>query len=214
MKIRVKITNASNMTYFKCAKDTIKEIELEDYVRCVVASEIGNASLEACKAQAVACRSYAIARGVLQGKIISDDARVAQAYIASRNNYSRCNEATEATKGQVLLYDGKCADTYYSHSNGGRTYSYEEVWGGMKNYLIAREDQWTAADGAKKNGHGVGLSQVGAKYAANHGVNYRTILNFYYPNTVLSTVDINTRTMLEEVRSIIRQSIEKIKEGL
>ena len=50
MKIKVKITTASNMKYFNCAKGTIKEIELEDYVRCVVASEIGNASLEACKA--------------------------------------------------------------------------------------------------------------------------------------------------------------------
>jgi peptidoglycan hydrolase-like amidase len=50
MKIRVKITTTSNMNYFNCAKGTIKEIELEDYVRCVVASEIGKASLEACKA--------------------------------------------------------------------------------------------------------------------------------------------------------------------
>ena len=48
MKIKVKITTSSNMKYFNCAKDTIKEIELEDYIKCVVASEIGNASLEAC----------------------------------------------------------------------------------------------------------------------------------------------------------------------
>jgi len=73
MKIKVKISTASNMKYFNCAKGTIVEVEFEDYIRCVVASEIGKASLEACKAQAVACRTFAAARGVLDGKPISDD---------------------------------------------------------------------------------------------------------------------------------------------
>jgi len=59
MKIKVKITTAGNMKYYNCAKNTIQEIELEDYVRCVVASEIGNSSIEACKAQAVAARTFA-----------------------------------------------------------------------------------------------------------------------------------------------------------
>lgn len=74
MKIKVKITTATNTKYYGCASGTIKEIELEDYIKCVVASEIGNASLEACKAQAVACRTFACQRGVLEGKVISDDA--------------------------------------------------------------------------------------------------------------------------------------------
>lgn len=50
MKIKVKITTSNNMKYFNCAKNTVKEIEFEEYIKCVVASEIGNASLEACKA--------------------------------------------------------------------------------------------------------------------------------------------------------------------
>ena len=91
MKIKVKINTASNMKYFNCAKGAIIEVELEDYVRCVVASEIGKASLEACKAQAVACRTFAASRGVLEGKAISDDASKAQAYIAARNYYDICN---------------------------------------------------------------------------------------------------------------------------
>ena len=53
MKIQVKITTSENMKFFNCAKDTIKEIEFEDYVAAVTAAEIGNAPLEACKAQAV-----------------------------------------------------------------------------------------------------------------------------------------------------------------
>jgi len=61
MKIRVRITTNENMKYFNCEKDTIKEIEFEDYIICVVAGEMGNAPAEALKAQAIASRSYAYA---------------------------------------------------------------------------------------------------------------------------------------------------------
>jgi peptidoglycan hydrolase-like amidase len=47
MKIKVKITTTENIKYFNCEKNTVKEIELEEYVYTVVASEIGNAPEEA-----------------------------------------------------------------------------------------------------------------------------------------------------------------------
>ena len=72
MKIKVKITTNENMKYFNCTSGTIKEIELEEYIKCVVASEIGNVSINACKAQAIASRTFAVSRGVLEGKVISD----------------------------------------------------------------------------------------------------------------------------------------------
>ena len=75
--MKVKITTASNMKYYECMKGTIIDVDLEDYVTCVVASEVGDAPLEACKAQAVAARSFAIARGVLSGKVISDSSSTA-----------------------------------------------------------------------------------------------------------------------------------------
>lgn len=207
MKIKVKITTSNNMKYYGCASGTIKEIELEDYIKCVVASEIGNASIEACKAQAVACRTFACQRGVLEGKVISDDASKAQAFRADRNNYKNCNAAVEATKGQVLMYGGQYIGAYYCHSNGGRTYSCEEVWGSKRNYLIARKDEWTLASSAKKNGHGIGLSQVGAKYAGEHGVGYRDILSFYYPYTTLKTIE--TKSRQEENYTQIIKAAEK-----
>lgn len=203
MKIKVKITTAGNRKYFNCASGTIKEIELEDYIRCVVASEIGNASLEACKAQAVAARTFACQRGVLDGKIISDDASKAQAFRADRTNYSNCNAATEATKGEVLMYGGKYIGAYFSHSNGGRTYSCEEVWGSKRPYLIARKDEWTLASGVKKNGHGIGLSQAGAKYAGANGVGYREILSFYYPYTTLKKLEMKQEDE-EDYTEIVR----------
>ena len=48
MKIKVKITTSGNMKYYGCEKGTIKEIEFEDYVKCVVASEIGYVFFEVC----------------------------------------------------------------------------------------------------------------------------------------------------------------------
>ena len=220
MKIKVKITTSGNMKYYGCAKDTIKEIELEDYIKCVVASEIGNASIEACKAQAVASRTFACQRGVLEGKIISDDSSKAQAFRADRTNYKNCNAAVEATAGQVLTYGGQYIGAYYCHSNGGRTYSCEEVWGSKRNYLVARKDEWTAATGIKKSGHGIGLSQVGAKYAGEHGVGYRDILSFYYPYTTLKQIEKSEkeieydRKVVEEIKVRVQLAIEQIKEGL
>ena len=38
-------------------------------------------------------------------------------------------------------------------------------------------------------GHGVGMSQAGACYMAGQGTNYRDILSWYYPGTVLVTQD-------------------------
>lgn len=216
MKIKVRITTAENMKFYGCKKDTIKEIELEDYVAIVVASEIGNAPLEACKAQAVASRTYAIQFGVLEGKAISDSAAKAQAFRAPRNNYDKCIQATKETEGMVLKYGGKYAGTYFCHSNGGRTYSSEEVWGGVRNYLVARKDDWTAATNQKKNGHGVGMSQVGAIYAANHGIGFKEILSFYYPKTTLAQIKISEydAAILDEIRVRVEIALKTLKEGL
>ena len=219
MKIKVKITTPSNMKYFKCASGKIVEVELEDYVRCCVASEIGKAPLEACKAQAIACRTFACSRGVLDGKAISDDAGKAQAYIAARDYYEVCKAAKE-TEGQVLMYGGRYCTTYFSHSNGGRTYACEEIWNQKKPYLIARKDEWTQKSGVKRNGHGIGLSQAGAKYAGEHGVGYREILSFYYPYTTLKEIQMTIdgedyhRKVLEDIKTRVEIALKEIGEAL
>ena len=205
------------MNYYGCEKNTIKEIELEEYVAIVVASEMGNAPEEALKAQAIASRSYACAQGVLSGKVIADTASKAQAFRAPRCNYKNCQAATQATAGQVLMYGGRYATTYFCHSNGGRTYSSEEVWGGKRNYLVSRKDEWTTE---KKNGHGVGMSQVGAIAAAKKGIKFRDILSFYYPKTTLQQIEMSledqeyVRKVLEDVKVRVQLAMKQLKEGL
>lgn len=190
MKIHVSITRQENAEFFNAAIGDVVEVEFEDYVAAVVASEIGNSPLEACKAQAIAARTFAINRGVLKGKTISDASSTAQAYRAKRNNpavYPNSIQGTKDTAGLVLYYNGKPIDAVYSANNGGRTTSSRERWGNTCVYLIAQDDPWDAADGQAKRGHGVGLSQRGAMYAASNGADFKQILSFYYPNTVIMT---------------------------
>lgn len=215
MKIKVKITTESNMRYYNCVKNSIIEVEFDEYIACVVASEIGNAPLEACKAQAIASRTFAVARGVLEGKAISDNASSAQAYIASRNNYNVCNQAAKETSGLIVKYGNEDCTTYFCHSNGGRTYACEEVWTQKKPYLVSRQDEWTQKSGVAKSGHGIGLSQAGAKYAAKQGVSYRNILEFYYPGTVLAKItteeDEYYHKIMEEIKVRVKLALKEIE---
>jgi peptidoglycan hydrolase-like amidase len=50
MNIKVKMTTNENIKFYNCPKGTIKEVDFEDYVAIVVASEMGNAPAEALKA--------------------------------------------------------------------------------------------------------------------------------------------------------------------
>lgn len=183
MLIKVKLTRSENLDYY--GKDEI-EIDIEEYLKGVVPAEVGNAALEAGKAQAVAARTFALYRYQSKGSI-SDKSSTDQAFRASRfsNSYARAHQAVEDTKGEVLYYNNKIVtNAHYSAMNGGRTYSSEERWGGKRAYLIAQEDPWDyAVSQGKKNGHGVGMSQTGAKYAASIGIEYDEILAFYYPGT-------------------------------
>ncbi len=183
MLIKVKLTRSENLDYY--GKDEI-EIDIEEYLKGVVPAEIGNAVLEAGKAQAVAARTFALYRYQSKGSI-SDKSSTDQAFRASRfsSSYARAHQAVEETKGEVLYYNNKIVtNAHYSAMNGGRTYSSEEKWGGKRAYLIAQEDPWDyAVSQGKKNGHGVGMSQTGAKYAASIGIKYDEILAFYYPGT-------------------------------
>jgi peptidoglycan hydrolase-like amidase len=187
--INVTVTRKENAEYHHCSIGDTVQVEFEQYVAAVVASEVGNSHIEACKAQAVAARTFAISRGVLRGRAISDDSSSAQAYRAARFNstgFSRALAGAKETAGEILVFNGEPARAVYSANNGGRTTSSQERWGSTFPYLIAQDDPWDAADGKAKYGHGVGMSQRGAMWAAKNGTGYRDILAFYYPGTAIA----------------------------
>ncbi len=192
MTIKIKITRQENAGFFNAKIGDVVEVDFEQYVAAVVASELASGSLEAMKAQAVAARTFACCLGAAEGKAVSDSSSTAQAYRAARydqTHYPRCILATAETAGLILTYRGKPANTVYSDSNGGRTVSAAERWGSGRPYLPAKNDPWDySATKGNRRGHGVGMSQQGAKRMAEEGLGYREILDFYYPGTELTAL--------------------------
>jgi SpoIID/LytB domain protein len=121
----------------------INAVGLEAYLLGVVAREMPKEwPLEALKAQAVAARSYALARRV-KGKPFDlyADWR-SQVYGGIPAEASRSSEAVQATARQVLTYDGKVATTFFFSSSGGRTATGAEVFGLDLPYLVSVDDHW------------------------------------------------------------------------
>lgn len=88
--------------------------------------------------------------------------------------------AVDATRGQIVTYQGKLAVTPYYSRSDGRTRSWGEVWYGGSQYpwLISVPVPWD--NGRTLWGHGVGLSASGALGMANDGKNYEEILKYFY----------------------------------
>lgn len=121
----------------------INFVALEAYLRGVVAREMPKHwPLEALKAQAVAARTYALAK-VLKGKPFDlyADWR-SQVYGGIPAEAPRATEAIQATARRVVLYQGGIATTFFFSSSGGRTASGAEVFGFDLPYLVSVDDHW------------------------------------------------------------------------
>ena len=121
-------------------------VGLEAYLKGVVPAEMPSAwSSEALKAQAVAARSYALAN-LAKGKDydLYADTR-SQVYGGLDAEVPATNDAVDATKGEVVLYDGKVADTLFFSTSGGRTASAAEATGTGIPYLVSVVDPYDTA---------------------------------------------------------------------
>jgi stage II sporulation protein D len=102
--------------------DAINVVEIEDYVRGVVAEESpASWPIEALKAQAVAARSYGLSTGIRGGTFdLYDDTR-SQAYGGVGAETAKTDRAVSATHLQVVMYGGKIAQTFFFSTSGGHT---------------------------------------------------------------------------------------------
>jgi len=185
MNIKIKMTRAENTAQYGTEP---VELPIEEYICGVVPAEVYESSaMDALKAQAVAARTFALKR-MLAGTVM-DDTTSFQAYRYSLAQSSpRSRQAVEETAGQVLCYGGEVIDCFYSSSNGGQTKRSGDVWSRHYPYYLNKTDDWDIAANAEKQtaaSHGVGMSQVGAMWAAKNGVPCNEILAFYYDGAAI-----------------------------
>jgi SpoIID/LytB domain protein len=114
----------------------IGELSFEDYLKGI-AEVPRDWPEEALKAQVVAARTYALNRmlsGSSSGEYDLCATTECQVYVGMKVEAGPYGErwvkAVDETAGEVLLYQGEPAVTYYSSTSPGRTFDVEDVFGG------------------------------------------------------------------------------------
>jgi stage II sporulation protein D len=124
----------------------VNVVGLEQYLYGVVPSEMPSTwAPEALEAQAVAARSYALAtRKVAAPFDLYADTR-SQVYGGIAAEKPSTTAAVDATAGQVVLWNGAVADTFFFSTSGGRTANASDVFNGQPTpYLVAVDDPYDA----------------------------------------------------------------------
>jgi stage II sporulation protein D len=124
--------------------NAINALPVEQYVKGVIANESPPSWPAAeLRAQAVESRSFALTGGVGgNGFDLYDDTR-SQVYDGLSSETATTNAATDATRGEVVTYGGRIAETYFSACSGGYTESVQNVFfGPAVPYLTAVPDPY------------------------------------------------------------------------
>ncbi|PMC33681.1 modulator protein [Bacillus sp. UMB0899] len=102
----------------------INQVPIEDYLKGVVPFEVYPSwKLETLKAQALAARTYTITH---MDKDMDDTIQF-QVY-GGYEWHEQASKAVEETKGEIITFNNKPINAYYSASNGGVTENNENVW--------------------------------------------------------------------------------------
>ena len=176
--------------------------DLETYVAGVVAGESGWYSggtyytpnyKEQWKAQAVAARTYALAKtNWCKNPIGTTDS--VQVLDTNSPQLEQIKEAISETQGQVITYEGEIFlteyDSFYMNNNYHcdseecyATYTKKGPTAELSTPMheISSYAKWKSGYGG---GHGRGMSQFGAAYLADKGWKYEDILKYYYVDNI------------------------------
>jgi stage II sporulation protein D len=156
----------------------INIVPLDAYVQGVIPGEMPSSwRPEALKTQAVAARSYALATD--RGGSLFDqyaDTR-SQVYLGMGAEQRSTNAAARATAGQIVLYRGRVATTYYSSTSGGRTENIENVFYGSPHtaYLRGVKDPYDGISPRHRWQFRFGASSLNARLGAQCPGSFRRI---------------------------------------
>lgn len=137
------------MVQLKRTDGSVEEIELEAYLKGVVGSEMTPSyEEEALKAQAVAARTFVASRNYQV-----DDSTASQVYMdesqlkavwksAYEESRTRIEAAVDATKGEIMVVDGKPITAFFFASSGGHTANAQEYYSTETSYLKSVDSPW------------------------------------------------------------------------
>lgn len=151
---------SEEITVYNTESKTVDNMDLEEYVKCVVAAEMPAAfEIEALKAQAVAARTYAFTRilnnfdgkdDLHHGSDVCTDPAHCQAWISmedamsswekdkAKEYWDKIEGAVEETRGIIITYEDMIANPVFHSNSGGRTENAENVWRGSPvPYLVS-----------------------------------------------------------------------------
>jgi stage II sporulation protein D len=124
--------------------NAVNAVPVDQYVKGVIPNESpADWPQAALRAQAVAARSYALTVQVSGNGFDLYDDTSSQVYEGLASETAATNQAAEATKGEVLTYEGQIAETYFSACSGGHTESVQNVFFGPPiPYLVGVTDPY------------------------------------------------------------------------
>lgn len=154
-----KITVPKSVKVWIDEKSKPADVDFEEYVACVVASEMpADFGEEALKAQAVAARTYAMAKILKYEESLPENHPAAplcntthcQVYKTEKElischqegwgqeGWEKIKKACKETKGELLYYDGNLVmQPLFFSSSGGQTENSEDVFSGAYPYLVS-----------------------------------------------------------------------------
>jgi stage II sporulation protein D len=154
--------------------DVVHALPMEEYVAAVAGTEMPPSfPPEALKAQAVAARTFAIAKkvaAVTEGRAWHLGATVVhQVYQGSARTDPRARAAADATAGEVLAHDHEPADAFFHAACGGRTETGAAALGRDRAYLPSVPcggcagsplDRWTRRFEGAELGRALGVARA------------------------------------------------------
>lgn len=181
----------------------VNELPIEDYLKWL--GEVSDSDhSEKIKTILVAARTYAYYYTKPENRKYntklydgSDNPDEFQKYLGYGYEMRSPNvsELVEKTKGLVITYGEKLIKSWYFSSSDGNTRSFKEYCEANAPGKVCEDIPYlqSVSDPAwvwkTRSGHWVGISWIGATYAANMGKNFKQIIGYYLKGTLIRNVN-------------------------
>ena len=128
----------------------VQRVLLDDYLLGVVAGEMpASFELEAIKAQVVASRTFVYSRllsvdNTTNTQVYLNEEEMKKSWLDHYEDYkAKIEKAIEATRGEIMTYQGECISALFYSSSNGKSENVENYFtGSPKSYLVSVDSPW------------------------------------------------------------------------